>query len=92
MRYINVFVILQLVGERIVRLGRARPAMEASHKTHRPQIKVGKDEEENKKKSYGNSYHRQAAHVLYSKINLSLYLGIQTDDASYRGNVQLLFT
>ncbi len=37
----------RLVGERIVKEGHARPAqMEASHKTHRPHIKVGKDAEE----------------------------------------------
>ena len=36
----------RLVGERIVKGGYARPdKMEASHKTHQPHIKVGKDEE-----------------------------------------------
>ena len=35
------------LSERIVRGGRARPGeMEASRKTHRPHIKVGKDEDE----------------------------------------------
>ena len=37
----------RLDGERIVREGSARPSsMEASHKNHRPHIKVGKDAEE----------------------------------------------
>ena len=35
----------RLVGERIVKGGRPS-SMEASHKTHRPHIKVGKDAEE----------------------------------------------
>ena len=37
----------ELSGERIVRGGSSRPSsMETSHKTHRPHIKVGKDEDE----------------------------------------------
>ena len=39
----------RLVGEGIVKGGRARPGeIEPSHKTHRPHMKVGKDEEKKK--------------------------------------------
>ena len=40
------------LSERIVRGGSSRPiSMEASHKKHRPQIKVGKDAEEEEQDS-----------------------------------------
>ena len=60
----------RLVGERIVRVGSTRVnSMEASHKKHRPHIKVGHDAEEEEEvlsssPSLGSRMSRSAASIL----------------------------